>query len=100
MLDFEHRGLRSVWFPKYDFIPDDKSLLKNEGFCVFDQFLGIYQPHIASLNAEVLDNLCKHYWYNIYQNLDHITEIDPNGDGTTTRIKPKVWDKSRGISTM
>ena len=37
----ENRGLRSVWFPKYDFIPDDKSLLKNEGFCVFDQFLGI-----------------------------------------------------------
>ena len=36
----ENRGLKSVSFPKYDFIPDDKSLLKNEGFCVFDQFFG------------------------------------------------------------
>ena len=42
----EHRLMKSAKPIKFDFIPSDESLLENEGFCVVDQFVGIYGRHV------------------------------------------------------
>ena len=38
--------MKAVKLPKYHFIPSDDKLLLSEGFCVVDQFVGIYGPKI------------------------------------------------------
>ena len=43
---------------EYSFIPTDHSLIKTPGFCVLDQFLGIYSPLIKHLNKDYFINLC------------------------------------------
>jgi len=48
----EFRPMKSAKPVKYDFIPSDDSLLKNEGFCVVDQFVGIYSKHIKKVTRE------------------------------------------------
>ena len=50
--------MKAVWPIKYSFIPADTSLLKNTGFCVLDQFLGIYEPLIKHLNKDHFIDLC------------------------------------------
>jgi hypothetical protein len=50
--------MKAVSPVEYSFIPADHSLLKNEGFCVLDQFLGIYGPLIKRLNKDYFINLC------------------------------------------
>ena len=42
----------------YYFIPANVSLLKNEGFCVLDQFLGIYGPLIKHMNKDYFIDSC------------------------------------------
>ena len=37
---------------EYSFIPADHSLIKTPGFCVLDQFLGIYSPLIKHINKD------------------------------------------------
>ena len=43
---------------EYSFVPADISLLQNKGFCVLDQFLGIYGPIIKHLNKDFFVDLC------------------------------------------
>ena len=43
---------------EYSFIPADVSLLKNTGFCVLDQFVGIYGPLKKHLTEEHFIKLC------------------------------------------
>jgi len=45
--------MKAVKFPKYDFIPSDDKLLLNEGFCVVDQFVGIYGPKIKKTHQVI-----------------------------------------------
>ena len=44
--------MRSIKYPKYDFICDDDKYIKNNGFCVRDNFVGKYSPKIKKLNEE------------------------------------------------
>ena len=50
--------MRSADNIEYDFIPEDTKLLQNEGFCVIDNFLGIYSPLIKKLTREFFIDLC------------------------------------------
>ena len=47
--------MKAVKYPKYHFIPSDDKLLENEGFCVVDQFVGIYGPKIKKLTRQDTD---------------------------------------------
>ena len=55
--------MRSASHVVYDFIPQDDSHLKNEGFCVDDQFLAIYGHEavngIKRLTPEYFQELCR-----------------------------------------
>jgi len=42
----------------YDFIPENKDLLKNEGFCVIDNFVGTYGKRIKKLTQDYFIGLC------------------------------------------
>ena len=42
----------------YSFIPADASLLKNKGFCVLDQFIGIYGPLKQHLTSDHFIKMC------------------------------------------
>ena len=50
--------MRAAQPVEYSFIPTDHSLIKTPGFCVLDQFLGIYSPLIKHLNKDYFINLC------------------------------------------
>ena len=49
---------------KYEFIPSEDRLNKNNGFCVPDVFLGIYAEHIPTLNLKKFTDLCLKVRYN------------------------------------
>ena len=50
--------MRSADDVAYNCIREDKDLLKNEGFCVLDSFLGTYAPLIKKLTREFFIDLC------------------------------------------
>ena len=55
----EHNQLMKAAAPvDYSFVPADKSLLKNDGFCVLDQFIGIYGVKIKHLTKDYFIELC------------------------------------------
>ena len=50
--------MRSVKYPKYDFIAADDKYLKHTGYCVRDCFVGKYSEKIKKLNNHLFDILC------------------------------------------
>ena len=61
--DYKQEGsgsmmMRSAEHIEYNFIPSDDKLLKNDGFCVIDNFLGTYAPLIKKLTREYFVELC------------------------------------------
>jgi len=50
--------MRAVSPVDYSFIPADTSLLKNDGFCVLDQFIGIYGETIKHLTKDYFIDMC------------------------------------------
>ena len=50
--------MRSSNAVEYDFIPADRSLDIGDGFCVIDQFVGVYSKYIKSLTVEHFIDLC------------------------------------------
>jgi len=53
--DIKKVKMRECTYLNYSFIPEDQTNLKNEGFCVFDNFLSNYK-HVTE---EKFINLCK-----------------------------------------
>lgn len=49
--------MRNATYVKYGFIPSEDKYLKNEGFCVVDNFVGMYSPHIKRLTVEYFNQL-------------------------------------------
>ena len=50
--------MKSAKVVDYDFIPENKDLLQNEGFCAMDNFVGTYAPHIKKLTRDYFIGLC------------------------------------------
>ena len=61
---------------EYSFIPADTSLLKNEGFCVLDQFIGIYGPMIKHLTNEHFIKMCYQVRGEVQPEKKKISELD------------------------
>ena len=45
--------MREASYVKYGFIPSEDKYLKNEGFCVIDNFIGMYSPHIKQTHIRL-----------------------------------------------
>lgn len=43
----------------YDFIPNDEKYNKNDNFCVFDTFVGIYSQYIKKMTKDYFISLCE-----------------------------------------
>ena len=89
-----HTLMKEAKYPKYDYIPHDSKLLKNAGFCVDDQFLGVYgcdaPKGIKRLTKECFNQLC-------YESLCVFDDLEmPNWkpeDGKTPAMLQYVCEK-------
>jgi len=91
--------MKAVKFPKYHFIPSDDKLLKNDGFCVPDQFVGKYGPKIPRLTVPYFISLCEEFYGVTKMTLGESVDIDINYDSSDDVIpKKKNWDISQGVS--
>ena len=83
---------------KYNFIPSNESLNKNEGFCVPDVMISIYQKYIPTLNLKRFTDLCyqvrgeKPHQPNMLSLLDSGIEQDEDD------IKNKKWELKDGVT--
>ena len=50
--------MKSAKVVDYDFIPENKDLLKNDGFCVIDNFVGTYGKRIKKITQDYFIDLC------------------------------------------
>ena len=80
--------MRDANYVKYGFIPSEDKYLKNEGFCVVDNFVGMYSPHIKRLTRDYFTNLVK-----------KIRKLDDNGLDSGLDYNPMV-DVSDGITPL
>ena len=87
--------MKAVKFPKYHFIPSDDKLLLNEGFCVIDQFVGIYGPKIKKLTRDYFEDLCKEFYGVSKPTVTDLLDIGTDSSGDE---KPPAWDISMGVS--
>ena len=112
--------MRSVKYPKYDFISSDDKYLKNNGYCVRDCFVGKYSEKIKKLNNNLFELLCyeslgltppldtffEENVINMYDNPSWKEEV-LNDDTLTQEDKnelisnyrpPMKWNPSHGVS--
>ena len=92
--------MKAVKFPKYHFIPSDDKLLENEGFCVLDQFVGIYGPRIKKLTRSYFVDLCNEFYkvepMTLGQQLD--ADLSDSEDEEERPKKKKRWTIEQGVS--
>jgi hypothetical protein len=83
----------------YSFVPADASLLKNTGFCVLDQFLGIYSETIKHLNKDYFINLCYKVRGEIVPEKKEISLVDRGIDSDDDDDeRPDAWNIKKGVS--
>ena len=84
---------------EYSFIPADTSLLKNNGFCVLDQFLGIYSPLIKHMTKEYFIDLCYEVRGEQRPAKKMISALDVGiEDLTDDEGEPDAWNIKNGVS--
>ena len=65
-----HSPMKSITHLKYDFIPSNDKLLKNDGFCVIDQIVGIYGRQVENepiVNGRKIMKLTRDYVIECFQ---------------------------------
>jgi hypothetical protein len=111
--------MKSVKYPKYDFISADDKYLKNTGYCVRDCFVGKYSEKIKKLNNNLFDILCyeslglpppldnffEEDVINMYANpnwkqevLNDDTLTQEDKDELINNYKAPKWNPSQGVS--
>ena len=88
-------NMKAATFPKYHFIPSDDKHLENEGFCVVDQFVGIYGPKIKKLTRTYFEDLCKEFYGVSKPTVTDLLDIGTDSSGDE---KPPAWDISMGVN--
>ena len=83
----------------YSFVPADTSLLKNDGFCVIDQFLGIYGESIKHLTKDYFIDLCYKVRGEQRPAKKEISALDVGIEGIEDDDElPDAWNISKGVS--
>jgi hypothetical protein len=82
----------------YSFVPADTSLLKNNGFCVLDQFLGIYEPLIKHLNKDAFIDLCYQVRGEQRPAKKIISALDVGIEGIEDGSDSEAWTIKDGVS--
>jgi len=83
----------------YSFVPADTSLLKNNGFCVLDQFIGIYGEKIKHLTKEYFVDLCYKVRGEQQPAKKEISALDVGIEGIEDDDdRPDAWKISDGVS--
>ena len=83
---------------EYSFIPADVSLLKNDGFCVLDQFLGIYGPLKKHLTKDHFIKLCYQVRGEIQPEKKKISDLDRGIEGIEDDSDSEAWSIKDGVS--
>ena len=83
--DVPHRSeartaMKNMSFCTYASIPSNEKHLKNEGFCVVDNFLGVYSPQIKKLTRDKFIGLVRLYMDD--EDYDMFGKFDKNFDET------------------
>ena len=84
----------------HNFIPSDDKLLKNEGFCVPDQFVGTYSKFIKELTLDYFIELCYQVRGEVASGEKQISSLDVgiSDDEDDLVIINKKWELSDGVS--
>ena len=90
--------MKAVSPVEYSFIPADTSLLKNNGFCVIDQFLGIYGPLIKHLTEDYFINLCYEVRGEVRPAKKIISDLDYGIPGIEDDSEDESWTIKQGVS--
>ena len=91
--------MKSVSPIDYSFVPADTSLLKNDGFCVLDQFLGIYGESIKHLTKDYFIDMCYKVRGEERPAKKEISALDVGIEGIEDEEeRPDVWNITKGIS--
>jgi len=83
---------------EYSFIPADVSLLNNTGFCVPDQFLGIYGPLKKHLTEEHFIKLCYQSRGEVQPEKKQISDLDRGIEGIEDDSDSEAWNIKDGVS--
>jgi len=84
---------------EYSFVPADDSLNTNTGFCVLDQFLGLYSQQIKHLTKEYFIDLCYQVRGESKPAKKEISLLDVGIlDIDEEEERPDVWNISKGVS--
>ena len=82
--------MKNMSFCEYAFIPSDNKHLKNDGFCVVDNFLGIYSPKIKKLTrelfVEIVTQITKPKLSEVANPLDEGEDVVDISDGITPEV--------------
>ena len=91
--------MNAVRCRKYHFIPSDDQHLKNEGFCVPDQFVGKYSPKIPRQTVPYFISLCEEFYGVIKLTIGESLDVGINLADSDGVVPPrKNWDISQGVS--
>ena len=90
--------MRAAQPVEYSFIPTDHSLIKTPGFCVLDQFLGIYSPLIKHMNKDYFINLCYEVRGEQRPAKKIISALDVGIEGIEDDSDSEAWTIKDGVS--
>ena len=95
-----HSHMKSASHVIYDFIPSDDRLLKNDGFCVIDQIVGIYGRQFENepiIKGRKILRLTREYviecFYRIVQELIHPLDRGIDDDEDTWKLEDGITPK-------
>ena len=92
--------MRSDEVVNYNFIPHDDHLLNNDGFCVIDNFVGVYGKLITKLTTESFIDMCYDVRGEVKPNaIKQISTLDHDlSDDEDDEPKSAIWTISDGVS--
>ena len=83
----------------YDFIPSKETYNKNEGFCVPDVMITVYQKYIPTLNLKRFTDLCYQVRGEKPQQPNMLSLLDSGIDQDEEDIKNKKWELKDGVTS-